>query len=83
MSRRGKRRSAPGNSRRRSLSTRRTPGLANRVWQRMRQRARERQTMMTLRSLSDATLKDIGVQRSEIPFIAMSGKARDAGRGDR
>lgn len=65
-----------GRPRRRPTGGARLFAWAHRLLEQKRRRARARHTVHALRQLSDATLKDIGIDRSEIPLVA-------AGHNDR
>lgn len=52
----------------------------NALVQALRRWWRERRTVATLQGLDDATLKDIGVHRGEIPWIACGRCAAGPGR---
>ena len=47
-----------------------------RQWRRYAEIRRQQRAMILLESLSDSTLKDIGVSRAEIPSMARHGRRR-------
>ena len=47
---------------------------ARRQWRRYADARRQRRAMISLESLSDSALKDIGVSRAEIPSMARHGR---------
>ncbi len=59
----------------------RLSGLANGLLERARRRALEKRTVRVLRQLSDGTLKDIGIHRSEILSVAAGHRDRHRTRG--